>query len=217
MRESTGLGAKDHWSATFVFENLILSIIYERVCLGRYAQPLIFLKIVPTYPRHIGPWAAGGTSTPDNTTQPHTASYLPTFSNVRIPGHIRPCLSDSFRSESSSPGRAISYSWRAASRGCSMQGRKTAKGPKGRIEYRSHHHHGGFGFDLAGSPVFGGVHFTSGSTRCKVHIPAFGRVQFVEKWTPPPVSLSLLDECRAICYCGWLFLISEANTHELGI
>jgi hypothetical protein len=37
-------------------------------------------------------------------------------------------LSDSFRSESSSPGRAISYSWRAAFRECFMQGRKSAKG-----------------------------------------------------------------------------------------
>ena len=42
-------------------------------------------------------------------------------------------LSDSFRSESSSPGRAISYSWRATFRGCIMQGRKTAKGSKNRI------------------------------------------------------------------------------------
>ena len=51
------------------------------------------------------------------------------------------CLSASFRSESSSPGRAISYPWRAIFRGCIMQGRKTAKGPKNRIENRSHHHH----------------------------------------------------------------------------
>ena len=50
-------------------------------------------------------------------------------------------MSGSFRSESSSPGRAISYSWRAIFRGCIMQGRKTAKGPKNRIEHRSHHHH----------------------------------------------------------------------------
>ena len=48
------------------------------------------------------------------------------------------CLSDSFRSESSSPGRAISYYWRAIFRGCFMQGRKTAKGSKNRIENRSH-------------------------------------------------------------------------------
>jgi hypothetical protein len=51
------------------------------------------------------------------------------------------CLSASFRTESSSPGRAISYSWRAIFRGCIMQGRKTAKGSKNRIENRSHHHH----------------------------------------------------------------------------
>ena len=50
------------------------------------------------------------------------------------------CLSDSFRSESSSPGRAISYSWRAIFRGCIMQRRKTAKGSKNRIEHISHHH-----------------------------------------------------------------------------
>jgi hypothetical protein len=43
------------------------------------------------------------------------------------------CLSGPFRSESSSPGRAISYSWRAAFGGCITQGRKTAKGPKNRI------------------------------------------------------------------------------------
>ena len=49
------------------------------------------------------------------------------------------CLSDSFRSESSSHGRAISYSWRAMFRGCIMQGRKTAKGSKDRIEHISHH------------------------------------------------------------------------------
>ena len=49
------------------------------------------------------------------------------------------CLSDSFRSESSSPGRVISYSWRAIFRGCVMQGRKTAKVSKNRIEHRSHH------------------------------------------------------------------------------
>jgi hypothetical protein len=35
------------------------------------------------------------------------------------------CLSAPFRSESSSPGRAISYPWRAIFRGCTMQGRKT--------------------------------------------------------------------------------------------
>jgi hypothetical protein len=46
-----------------------------------------------------------------------------------------------FRSESSIPGRAIYYSWRAASCGCIMKGWKTAKGPKNRIENRSHHHH----------------------------------------------------------------------------
>jgi hypothetical protein len=50
------------------------------------------------------------------------------------------CLSASFRSESSSPGRAISYLWRAIFHGCIMQGRKTAKGSKNRIENRSHHH-----------------------------------------------------------------------------
>jgi hypothetical protein len=50
-------------------------------------------------------------------------------------------LSDSFRSESSSPGRAISYSWRATFRGCIMQGRKSAKGSNNSIEHRSHHHH----------------------------------------------------------------------------
>jgi hypothetical protein len=50
------------------------------------------------------------------------------------------CLSASFRSESSSRGRAISYPWRAIFRGCIMQGRKTAKGSKNRIENRSHHH-----------------------------------------------------------------------------
>ena len=50
------------------------------------------------------------------------------------------CLSVSFRSESSSPGRAISYLWRAIFRGCIMQGRKTAKGSKNRIENRLHHH-----------------------------------------------------------------------------
>jgi hypothetical protein len=44
------------------------------------------------------------------------------------------CLNASFRSESSSPGRAISYSWREAFRGCFTQGRKTAKGSKDRIE-----------------------------------------------------------------------------------
>jgi hypothetical protein len=49
-------------------------------------------------------------------------------------------LPDSFRLESSSPGRAISYSRREIFRGCFRQGRKTAKGPKNRIEYRSHHH-----------------------------------------------------------------------------
>jgi hypothetical protein len=49
-------------------------------------------------------------------------------------------LSASFRSELSSPGRAISYPWRAIFRGCIMQGRKTAKGSKNRIENRSHHH-----------------------------------------------------------------------------
>jgi hypothetical protein len=49
-------------------------------------------------------------------------------------------LSASFRSESSSPGRAISYPWRAIFRGCIMQGRKTAKESKNRIENRSHHH-----------------------------------------------------------------------------
>jgi hypothetical protein len=44
---------------------------------------------------------------------------------------------------SSSPGKAISYPWRAIFRGCVMQGRKTAKGSKSRIENRSHHlHHG---------------------------------------------------------------------------
>jgi hypothetical protein len=32
------------------------------------------------------------------------------------------------------PKRAISYPWRAISRGCIMQGRKTAKGSKNRIE-----------------------------------------------------------------------------------
>jgi hypothetical protein len=51
------------------------------------------------------------------------------------------CLFASFRSESSSPGRAISYPWRRTFRGCIMQGRKTAKGTKNRIENRSHHHH----------------------------------------------------------------------------
>ena len=51
------------------------------------------------------------------------------------------CLSDSFCPESSSLGRAISYFWRAFFRGCVMQGRKTAKGSKNRIEHRSHHHH----------------------------------------------------------------------------
>ena len=51
------------------------------------------------------------------------------------------CLSVSFRSESSSPGRAISYFWRAIFRGCITQGRKTAKGSKSRIGHRSHHHH----------------------------------------------------------------------------
>ena len=50
------------------------------------------------------------------------------------------CLSDSFRSESSSPGGAISYSWRAILRECIMQEWKTAKGSKNRIEHRSHHH-----------------------------------------------------------------------------
>ena len=60
-------------------------------------------------------------------------------------GHLKKkqkegCLSGSFRSESSSPGRAMSYSWRAIFRGCIMQGRKTAKGPKNRTEHRSHHH-----------------------------------------------------------------------------
>ena len=66
------------------------------------------------------------------------------------------CLSDSFRSESSSPGRAISYSWRAIFRGCIMQGRKTAKGSKDRTEQRSHHLHclewtgSGGGFTLPG-------------------------------------------------------------------
>ena len=49
-------------------------------------------------------------------------------------------MSGSFRSESRSPGRAISYSWRAIFRGCIIQGRKTAKGSKNRIEHRSHHH-----------------------------------------------------------------------------
>jgi hypothetical protein len=50
------------------------------------------------------------------------------------------CLSASFRSESSSPDREISYSWSAFFRGCIMQGRKTAKGSKNRIENISHHH-----------------------------------------------------------------------------
>ena len=51
------------------------------------------------------------------------------------------CLSASFRSESSSPGRAISYSWRATFRGCIMQGRKTANESKNRIENRPHYYH----------------------------------------------------------------------------
>jgi hypothetical protein len=46
-----------------------------------------------------------------------------------------------FRSESSSPGRAISYPWRAIFRGCIIQGWKTAKGSKNRIENRLHYHH----------------------------------------------------------------------------
>jgi hypothetical protein len=44
------------------------------------------------------------------------------------------CLSALFRSESSSPDRAISYPWRAIFRGCIMQGRKTAKGSKNRLK-----------------------------------------------------------------------------------
>ena len=50
-------------------------------------------------------------------------------------------MSDSFRSESSSPGRAIFYSWRAIFREYIMQGRKTARRSKDRIEHRSHHYH----------------------------------------------------------------------------
>ena len=66
-------------------------------------------------------------------------------------------LSDSFRSESSSPGRAISYSWRAIFRRCIMQGRKTAKGSKDRIEYRSHHHHTQRNSKCAGEEEGGGI------------------------------------------------------------
>jgi hypothetical protein len=55
----------------------------------------------------------------------------------------RGVLSASFRPESSSPGRAISYPWRAIFRGCIVQGRKTAKESKNRIENRSHHYYHG--------------------------------------------------------------------------
>jgi hypothetical protein len=37
-------------------------------------------------------------------------------------------LSASFRSESSSPGRVISYPWRETVRGCIIQGRKPQRG-----------------------------------------------------------------------------------------
>jgi hypothetical protein len=50
------------------------------------------------------------------------------------------CLPHSARSRAS-PGRAISYPWRAIFRGCTMQGRTTAKGSKNRIVNSSHHHH----------------------------------------------------------------------------
>jgi len=54
-------------------------------------------------------------------------------------GHLKRererCLSDSSRSESSSPGRAISYCWHEKPKNRKpMQGRKTLKGSKGRID-----------------------------------------------------------------------------------
>jgi hypothetical protein len=67
-------------------------------------------------------------------------------------GRIEP-RSSSSSSMHSSPGRAISYPRRAIFRGCVIQGRKTAKWSKNRIENRSHHHHAQLTVEVSGAMI----------------------------------------------------------------